>query len=266
MTTGSLPEGAGRARSLSSARCAAVHGELFDVVAVEQLEPDGVPHRLVAGLHARVATRDCAHAKQGLHLIVLGEQAVTVRDEDAAPAVAVRGRHLHDRRTLGPSRRVGALQQLDLEGLRDGLGRGQHLVRPVHGAPSEVDDSCAAAAAAGRCTRGLGRGKQAALRQVGGVGVSGGLTDDDTDARAAVASGAQLLDLPVVERGTRRAAILGEHLREVTSVTQRGAEHLLEDGFLDHTNPLVGVVTVSTCGSLGWNAAANDAVSYLRWR
>ena len=255
ITTGNRPDGAGRARSFEQRALRRRAGELLDVVAVEQLEADRVPDRLVAGLHAGVAARDCAHAEQRLDLIVLGEQAVAVRDEDAAPAVAVRGRHLHDRRARGPSRGVGALQQLDLDGLRDGLGRGDHLVRPVHGSPREIDDPRSAAAAAGRGARGLGRGEQPALGQIGRVRVSGGLTDDDTDAGAAVAAGAQLLDLPVVERRARRSAILREHLREVTTVTQRGTEHLLEDGFLDHTSPLVGVVTVSTCGSLGWNAA-----------
>ncbi len=128
----------------------------------------------------------------------------------------------------------------------------------------EVDDPGTALAAACRRAGSLGRGEQSAFGEIGRVGVPRRLADDDANACAAVASGAQLLDLAIVECCTRRSAVFGEHLGEVAAMTQRGTEHLLKDGFLDHTSPLVGVVTVSTCGSLGWNAAANDAVSYLR--
>ena len=60
---------------------------LFDVDLVEQLPADRAPDRLVAGLHAGVADGDALHREQGLDLIVLGQHAVAVGDQDAAPAV-----------------------------------------------------------------------------------------------------------------------------------------------------------------------------------
>ncbi len=213
-------------------------GEILDVVAVEQLEADRVTHRLVARLHAGVAARHGGDPKEGLDLVILGEEAVGVRDEDAAPAVRVRGRHLHDRGAFGTGGRVGPLQQLDLDRLRNGLGRGHHLVRPADLAPGEVDHFGAARPAPGRRTRSLGRREQALLGEVGGVRIPGGLTDDDPHARSAVASGAQLLDLAVVERGRRRTAVLGEHLGEVAAAAERRAQHLLQHRLLDHGGPL----------------------------
>ena len=65
MTTGIVPDGAGRACSLVIASRAASRGHLVDVDAVEDLEPDGVAHRLVAGLHAGVAVGDRRDAERG---------------------------------------------------------------------------------------------------------------------------------------------------------------------------------------------------------
>ena len=60
-------------------------------------------------------------------------------------------------------------------------------------------------AAPGRGRGRLGRGEQAGLGEVGGVGEAGGLADDDPDAGAPVAAGAELLDLAVVEGGRATA-------------------------------------------------------------
>ena len=194
--------------------------------------------RLVAGLHAGVAARDGRDPEEGLDLVVLGEEAVGVRDEDAAPAVGVRGRHLHDRGALSSPGRVGPLQQLDLHRLGDRLGCREHLVGPADLASGEVDDLGAAGAAAGGGARRLGRGQQALLAEVGSVGVAGGLADDHPDAGSAVTPGAQLLDLAVIERRRRRAAVFGEHLGEVAAAAERRAQHLLQHRLLDHRGPL----------------------------
>ena len=96
-----------------------VAGELLDVDGVEDLEPDRVAHRLEAGLHAGVAVGDGADAQQAADDLVVGEQAVAVGDEHPLAAVAVAGRHLHDRRAGGAGGVVDAAQQLDLVGLGD---------------------------------------------------------------------------------------------------------------------------------------------------
>ena len=68
-------------------------------------------------------------------------------------------------------------------------------------APDERDGADTAATAPGRGRRRLGRGAQALLGEVGGVGEAGGVAHHHADAGAAVAPGGELLDL-----GRRRAA------------------------------------------------------------
>ena len=98
MTTGIVPDGAGRALELGDRLARRVAGELLDVDRVEHLEADRVAHRLEAGLHAGVAVGDGADRAAGMRTtLVLGEHAVGVGDEDPLAAVAVAGRHLHDR-------------------------------------------------------------------------------------------------------------------------------------------------------------------------
>ena len=123
MTTGIWPLGAGRAFSLVRARSAARAGQLLDVVEVEQLEADGVADALAAGLHAGVAGGHARHREQGAHLVVAGEQAVAVGDQDAAAAVAVAGRHLADGRR--PAERATSSARVSSSTLR-GLG---HVLR-----------------------------------------------------------------------------------------------------------------------------------------
>ncbi len=91
----------------------------------------------------------------------------------------------------------------------------------------------AAAALSGDCRGRLGRAQQASLRQVGGVGEAGRLTDDDPDAGAPVSAAGKLFDLAVVEKDRRARAVLGENLGEVTSSSERLVQHPLEDGRLD---------------------------------
>ncbi len=60
-----------------------------------------------------------------------------------------------------------------------------------------------------------------------------GLAHDDADAGAAVAPRGELLDPAVVERDPRRAAILHEHLGELTAPGERGGERPLDGGRID---------------------------------
>ena len=123
-TTGSLPRGAGRARSIVSARlrrrCARPpRGRSRRRARSRRVRPGAS----MPGLHAGVADRDALHDEAGAHLVVLDEQAVGVGDEDAAAGVGVADAHLADRVALGAGGVVGALQHLDLAGLLDRLGQ-----------------------------------------------------------------------------------------------------------------------------------------------
>ena len=82
-TTGTSPEGAGRADNLTSARAAARCRDVLDAVALEDLEAFGAGQRLVAGLHARVAVGDAGDVEARADLVVLGQQALGVGDQDA---------------------------------------------------------------------------------------------------------------------------------------------------------------------------------------
>ena len=163
-------------------------GDVVDVVAVEELEADGAAERLVAGLHAGVARGDRHHGEQRAHLVVLGEQAVAVGDEDAAPAVAVARGDLGDGRPGAAGGGVGPAQQLDLAGLGDVLREDRDVVGAGRLLAGERHLDHAAAAGAGRRARRLGRLGQARLGQVGGVGEAGGVADDHPDPGAAVPS------------------------------------------------------------------------------
>ena len=75
-TTGTSPEGAGRAESLVRARRGGGAGEVLDGVALEDLEALGAGERLVAGLHAGVAVGDAGDVEASADLVVGGEEAV----------------------------------------------------------------------------------------------------------------------------------------------------------------------------------------------
>ena len=238
MTTGIWPLGAGRAFSLVRARCAARGRQLVDVVEVEQLEAHRVADALPTGLHAGVAGGHARHGEERLHLVVAGQQPVAVGDQDAAPAVAVAGRHLADGAALGAGDLVGPGEQLDLAGLRHVARHDLDHVRRRRGPAGEVDRAGAAASAPGGGRRGLGRGGKPGLGEVGGVGEARGVADDDPDAGAPVAARRELLDLAVVEDGRRRPLVLDEDLREVTAGVEGGAEGSTDDGLFDHAGPL----------------------------
>ena len=103
--------------------------DLLHGVFVEHLVAEGVSDAVEAGLQAAVAGRDARHEQPGSDAVVVCQQSVRVRHQDAAPAVAVAGTHLND----GPSRRTGGVvgleQQVDLV----------RLSAPCPGASSRVD-------------------------------------------------------------------------------------------------------------------------------
>ncbi len=234
MTTGIVPDGAGRALELRQRLAGDLASVLLDVDLVEQLPTDRAPDRLVAGLHAGVADGDALHGEQRLDLIVLGEHPVAVGDEDAAPAVGHPRRDLLDGGALRPSGLVGPGQQRDLGRLLDVLGQHGDLVGPAGVDPAEGDRAVLAGRASRRGGGRFGRGPQPGFGQIGGVGESGRLADDDADAGAPVASGAQLLDPAVVEPGRRGPPVLDEDLGEVAARAQRRAENALNYGGVEH--------------------------------
>ena len=97
MTTGMVPDGAGLACSLTKARTRRRAGEVFDVVAVEQLEAHGRPDALPAGLHTRVPTGHDGDPELRPHLVVGGQDALGVGHQDLPAAVTVEGFHLPHR-------------------------------------------------------------------------------------------------------------------------------------------------------------------------
>ena len=94
-------------------------------------KPNVWPRALEAGLHAGVAVGDDADAHRLADLLVVGEQAVGVGDQDALAAVAVARADLHDGAAAGAGRLVDPLQQRDLVGLRHLVGEPLDGVDPM---------------------------------------------------------------------------------------------------------------------------------------
>ena len=142
-------------------------------------------------------------------LVVLGEQAVAVGDEDAAPAVGVARPMTCVMAEPSAARgRVGPLEQLDLASpWRRPRGRSATSLGAGASCRARATSAHAAAAREPRPPAASAAAAQAGLGQVGGVGEAGGVADDDPDAGAAVAPGAELLDLAVVERRRRRRGL-----------------------------------------------------------
>ena len=209
-------------------------GQILDEEPVEQLETDGGAHRLAPGLQAGVATGHARNGEPGLHLIVAGQHTLAVGHQYAPAAVAVDGGHLADGTPGGAGGLVGPAQQRHLLRLghtlrqdADVVGRGRCHPAQGHGPHSPT-------ALAGGGGSSLRRGPQARFAQVARVGEAGGVAGDHPDARAAVATGRQILDPPVVEPGGRPAPILDEHLGELSAGPQRHAEDTLHHRFVDH--------------------------------
>ena len=165
-------------------------------------------------------------------LLVVGEQAVGVGDEDALAAVAVAGRHLDDRgagRRGRPRRPAAAARPwsalatvVGVRARRCSTGGAPACgSRATVRAPPPPWLAAAAAASAAAAQAGLG--------EVGGVGEAGGLARDDPDAGAAVAAAGHLLDPAVVEPGRRRPLVLGVHLGELGAGAYSTGEHPFQD-------------------------------------
>lgn len=89
-----------------------------------------------------------------------------------------------------------------------------------------------------------GGGQQARLGEVGGVGEPGGLAGDDADARAAVATGGELLDLAVVETDAGAAPVGGEDLGEVSAGGECGGEDPRENLIVQQFHPPTLIATI----------------------
>ena len=212
---------------LGSAPC-----EFLDRAVIEQLEADGVAHRVVPGqqLALVVLGNDRDH-RERTDLLVRCEHAIAVGNEDAARGVAVPARHLHDAAVGAACDLVRHHQQLDLLRLRHAGGHDHDVVHLLARCLAEVHHVLAAVTArcGGRC--GLRGSQQTALRQVGGVRVPRGLPVDDADARAEVATAADGLDLAVIQARRHVAAVLDEDLAEAgaggPALLQHPGQHAL---------------------------------------
>ena len=126
--------GTGRCRAseqLGNRLASGIAGEFFDVDGVKDLKTDGMAHRLVSGLHTAVAVGHCADAEQGADNFVCCEDAVGVCDEGALRTVAITSRHLDNLGTVRACCFVHPLQQFDLAGFGDALGKVNDRVRAV---------------------------------------------------------------------------------------------------------------------------------------
>ena len=230
-TTGIRPVGAGTASSRLQRAGRGRAADLLGLHVVEELEAHRAARRLVAGLHAGVAGRDALHHHARAHVVVVGEQAVGVGDEDAAVRVGVGSGDRGDRAALLAGGGVGLLQQLDLAGLLDGFGRDDVVDAFADRSRLVVQRGGAhtAATATGRGRGRFTRGAETLGRQIRRVREAGGVAAHDADAGAAIAARHELLDATVVEAGARRPPILHEHLGEVAATAQRVLDRGLQD-------------------------------------
>ena len=226
-----------------------VTSELGDVDAVEHLEPDRLAGALEAGLHAGVAGRDDAHPYEAPYLLVLGEHTVGVGHQYPAAAVAVAGRHLHDRSAGRPGGLVDAPEQLDLRSLRHLVGVSLDRVHLGAGASRERHRAHSAPTLTGCGCSLFGGRHETGLAEIGRVGEPRGVTLDDADAGAPVAAAGDLFDAAVVERHGRGPLVLGEHLGEVRPAPHRRAEHPGQDILVDHQASLPKVPPDVACSA-----------------
>ena len=170
----------------------------------------------------------------------VGEEAVAVGDEDAPPAVAVAALTWRDRAALAPAAASSArCSSSTLRGLGDVSGRiadrssrgvvAGRVSATVRTPPPPPRAAAAAASAAAR--------KPASDRSA--VWAKPVVSPRTTRMPAPRSRpGRELLDLAVVERGRRRALVLGEHLGEVAAGAQSAPRgHAADDGFFDHVRP-----------------------------
>ena len=242
MTTGRVPQGAGRAASLREGPAGRRPGQLLHVVAVEQLEADRAADRLPPGLQAGVARRPRTSTEnRRAHLVVAGEEAVAVGDQDAPPGVGVAGRPARcSPRWRAPSRRA--------ERAASSARRSSATLRPWRRSRgSDLDRRAgggAGAVAAGRATvvgcrppparagprpAACGRPAQARLGRGRRCGRSRWSRPRRPGCRRP-GRARSAAPRPGRRRARRRSSdVLGEHLGEVAAAAQGGVERPADD-------------------------------------
>ena len=239
MTTGSVPDGAGRAASLVMARLGGGAGELLDLVAVEQLEADrcGRSTRSRSACRCRRRPRPTRRTACGPGRRRRAGRRCWPRGSGGASRRSGRAPGGSTRPRPGRPRRPGAAGRPwrpwppSRAGSRPRSGRGGVLAGERHLARRRRRPS------GRRRPRPRPRRARPVVGQVGGVGEAGGLADHDPDAGAAVAARGQLLDPAVVEHGRRRPLVLDEHLGEVAAGAEGGGQRALDDGVVEHGRP-----------------------------
>ena len=231
---GQCPAGCRAGLQLGERHARGIAGECLHIDGIEHLEAHGLACALEAGLHTRVGRGHHAHAHQRPHLFVFGQHTVGVRDEDAAAAVAVAGRHLHDRRPSAARGIVDTAQQVDLGGLRDAVGILLDRVHLRGGHTAEGHGAHPATALAGSGSRSLGSGSQARFAEIGRMGEAGGVALHHPDSGAAVAAAGDLFDAAVIEASRGGALVLHEHFREVGPGACCGTQNPGERVLIDH--------------------------------
>ncbi len=231
-------------------------GQLFDGHLLEELGAERAGCRLETGLQAGVPDGHARDREAGAPLVVGGQQAIRVGHQHPASGRATAGLHLRDGTAGGSGGVVGSPQRS--RGSRPWTPGGRvppppsvvaggvtvtgvviGAVGPT-GGPGAWQSGRAghpSSTPAGHPGGGFGGPQQSGFGQVGRVGKTGRLTHDHTNARAPLATRRQLLDPPVVEDRGGRGAVLGEHLGELTAMSQGFAENALEHGGFDHFWP-----------------------------
>jgi hypothetical protein len=100
--------------------------------------------------------------------------------------------------------------------------------------PCECHRARTTATLAGSSGSSSGSGQQPALAEVGRVGETGGVALHDPDPGAAIATAGDLFDAAVVETGGSGPLVLGVHLGELRTRTNRCRQHSLQHVLVDH--------------------------------
>ncbi len=115
--------------------------DVLDAMTLEDLVPLGAGQGLEAGLHPGIAVGHARDAEPRPDLLVLGQQALRVGDEDAPAAVATADLHLGDGVPGGAGGLVGPGEQLELAPLVHRVGRA--CGRPARATPPGPAPRCA---------------------------------------------------------------------------------------------------------------------------
>ena len=234
----------GRARSIVSARRAAVRATSSGSTSSKSSKPTVRPGCLHARLHAGVADRDALDEEPGAHLVVLGEQPVGVGDEDAPARVGVRHADLADRDRPRPGRRrrPGA-RSSTLRAFSTDSGSTCTSCGRRHGTPFEQRRPCVPAGRArGSPPPRLRPPRAGAPRR----GRRCARTRSSRRARRGCrrrARGRTSAPRPCRRRGAPRTARRSSAKTSAKSPprAQGGVQRAFEDAFVDHRHPSIAV-------------------------